>query len=214
MSGSKNIGWQVCFLARPWILLDSIMLNIFSFLRRGKPYNLSDQAARSWRDRAAMASTLTAMIHPVPEVLRVVDIGAGDQKLKEVLERSFRISYSGYDILPQSGQVTPWNVENGLPPDLGDVLYALGLLEYLTSLQGVFDQIAERGRHFIFSYVTSDGGKYSDSHRERLGWKTNHSIHEIESMLATANLTIVKRVEMKSDFYTMWLIKSEPAGVR
>ena len=184
------------------------MIKIQSLFRRKRPFNLSEQQASSWLRRAEDATRLVGLIPELEQPFRVVELGAGDKKLARVLTSKYKIQYSGYDKLPQSDDVQIWDAAAGLPPDLGDVCFALGLLEYLEALGRVFKEAASTGRYFIFSYVTSNSGLYNADRIERLGWKTHHSTSEIENMAESAGLNIIRRLDNTDDNYSLWLTAS------
>lgn len=181
------------------------MIKLQSLFRRKRPFNLSHQQSDSWLRRAEDAASLVDLIPDLGQPFRVVDVGAGDKKLATVLTRKYRIDYAGYDKLPQSADIRVWNANLGLPPDPGDVTFALGLLEYLEAPDKLIKGAASAAHYFIFSYVTSDSGLYSASRLGRLGWKTHHSILEIENMVTSAGLRIIKRLDNSDDNYSMWL---------
>ena len=147
----------------------------------------------------------------IPDLVQpvhVVDLGAGDKKLERTLASKYDIRYSGYDKHPQADDVQAWEANVGLPADLGDVCFALGLIEYLESPGRLFEHATASSRYFIFSYVTSDAGMYSATRIKRLGWKTHHSAAEIETMVRAAGLDILARVDNAVDHYSIWLTSS------
>ncbi|MBI2717624.1 MAG: hypothetical protein HY245_08725 [Rhizobiales bacterium] len=184
------------------------MIKLQSLFRRRRPFNLSDQRAEPWLRRAEDAVSLVDLIPDLAQPFRAVDLGAGDKKLSRILTGKYKIEYTGYDKFPQSDDIVVWNADLGLPPDLGDVTFALGLIEYLAAPRSLFQEAVSTGRYLIFSYVTSDSGLYSANRLEQLGWKTHHSISEIENMVTSAGLKIIKRRDNADDNYSLWLVSS------
>ena len=174
---------------------------------RRKPFNLADQNAPSWQARTLAAVQIVQAVGDLKQPFKVVDIGAGDRKLEAALRGTFDLEYMGYDILPQSPSITYLNAETGLPPDLGDLTFALGLLEYLSAPEKVFAQIAANGRYLVFSYVTSDSGHYSPKDLARLTWKTHYSVAQITDLMRQAGLETVKRLDMFPEHYSIWLAR-------
>jgi methyltransferase family protein len=188
-------------------------LNFRSLFRR-RPFNLAAQQSRSWLRRAEDAALLVARIPDLARPIRVVDLGAGDKKLAKALASHYDVRYTGYDKHPQSDDIEAWELRAGLPSELGDVCFALGLLEYVDALSDFFRQAAPSCRHFIFSYVTSDSGAYSAERRERLGWRTHYSAAEIERIVSAAGLDVLARVDNADDGYSIWLTASPRASER
>lgn len=186
-------------------------MNIRSLFRLKRPFNLAEQQASSWLRRAEDATRLIGRIPELVQPIHIVDLGAGDKKLERTLASKYDIHYSGYDKHPQADDVHAWEADAGLPADLGDVCFALGLIEYLEAPSRLLTHAAASCRYLIFSYVTSDAGLYTAARIEGLGWKTHHSVAEIETMVRTAGLDILARVDNTDDHYSIWLTSSTSA---
>lgn len=181
---------------------------LLDFFKRRRPYNLSDQQERIWRDRAVAAVSMIRNVTDLPTTFSVVDLGAGDRKLEMVLRASFEVKYQGYDVLPQSPEVKYCDLNAGLPHPLGDVNFALGLLEYLTSLEQFFSAIAATRRPLIFSLVTTDSGKYTADHARKRGWRNLLSQAEINTKLEACGLSVVEQLDMAPHPYCLWLVRA------
>ena len=113
---------------------------------RRRRYNC-DQAALAWEDRAEEAVGLLTPSAVAPsdgEHLKVADLGAGNQRLRSILERELDVpcDYCPYDIQPQATTVQRLDVERALPDGPFDVVFCLGLLEYLRDLEDFIEESA------------------------------------------------------------------------
>lgn len=180
---------------------------LLDFFGKRKRFNLHDQKKDSWRARAEAAVAFIDLINDLPNPFKVVEVGAGDRKLERILKRSYSVNYSGYDLLPQSANVRKWDAKNGFPPDIGDVNFALGLLEYLETPELVFRSIGGTGSYVVFSYVAADQGHHDLSKRRSLGWASHLRVAEIEEIASRSGLFIVSRTDMSPESYSIWLAR-------
>lgn len=117
-----------------------------------------------WRDRAQAAASLLG------SALWVCDLGCGArQSLRRFLP--VNIHYLPADLVAWSPEVAICELNDNRWPQLYleccDIVYILGVLEYLQSPKDVLSHLAESGPEIVISYNPSD---LSDFDRERFGW--------------------------------------------
>jgi hypothetical protein len=155
---------------------------------RRRRYNCQDQNAPAWEDRAEEAVGLLTAAAVAPsdgEQLKVADLGAGNQRLRSILERELDVpcDYSPYDIQPQATNVQRLDVEHALPDGPFDVVFCLGLLEYLRDLDGFVRHLRPICGYAVISYVVTDAPDSLDppARRER-GWLTDLKRSDVEGL--------------------------------
>jgi hypothetical protein len=106
------------------------------------------------------------------EPLRVGDLGAGNQRLLPALEGKLAsFDYHAYDLHPQSKDVRWIDVEREMPSRDFDVVFCLGLLEYLRDLDRFVSRLHTICSHAIVSYVMSDPpDSLTPAERRERGW--------------------------------------------
>jgi hypothetical protein len=133
-------------------------------LKRRDPrrrYNCRDQCSPAWEERAEEAVTLL-VASPIDLTarprLQVGDLGAGNQRLLRVLERDLAvpIEYHAYDLHPQAKEVHRIDLQRELPTRVFDVVFCLGLLEYLRDLDQFVSRLRSICRCAVVSYVITD----------------------------------------------------------
>jgi hypothetical protein len=105
--------------------------------------------------------------------LQVADLGAGNQRLLHVLERKLTVpfDYHAYDLHPQSKDVRRVDVERGLPSGDFEVVFCLGLLEYLRDLDRFVSRLSTICNRAIVSYVITDPpDSLAPAERRERGW--------------------------------------------
>ncbi len=149
-------------------------------------FNCDDQDNETWLDRARLCVEMLMSLSLAGErVVSIADIGCGDQKLRAVLQaKAVDCRYHGYDLIPQSGEVVPFDVQKDLLPHTCDVAVMLGVLEYLRDAQRALEKLAGRSRYLIVSHVVrQDNGPYTEQEIRRLKWCNHLSRQDVESML-------------------------------
>ena len=127
------------------------------------PFNLADADSPRWDERAETAVALLA--EQVGEVrrdagvaLRIADFGAGTERLRDVLETHLEEphTYSPFDLHPQSDTVAAMDVARELPDAAFDVVFCLGLLEYIEGLEPFLATLSQRYATLVLSYAVFD----------------------------------------------------------
>ena len=159
------------------------------------PFNCNDQTAASWTQRAVVAVNLIKNIElKNKHQLSVADIGCGDQKLRSaLLAQGVDCHYCGYDLLPQSSEVTQFDVRSDALPHEHDVLVMLGVIEYLDALPGVLPSLSRQAPYLVVSHVIRKDDTYSPQKRAELGWLNHLSQDEIEQLLSASGYIVLDR---------------------
>jgi SAM-dependent methyltransferase len=178
-------------------------------------FNCDYQNAESWQIRADNAVEMLLANNAVaskPEIpLKIADFGCGNEKLKPILQSRINhlIDYYGYDLQPQLESTSKINLEHEIPSLKFDVVFCLGLLEYLSNLDNLFANIAQICNFALISYVIRDSGAYSQTEIFQNAWLHHYSCAEIEIKFLNNQL-------IKQDFGLtnkgktgLWLLKSE-----
>jgi len=188
--------------------------------RRRRRYNIQDQGAPSWEERAEQAVCLltASSVAPSPgERLKVADVGAGNQRLRSILKRELAVpfDYRPYDIQPQAKDVQRLDVERAVPDGHFDVVFCLGLLEYLRDLDRFVNRLRTMCRYAVISYVVTDPPDSLDppARRER-GWLTDLSRSDVEGLFRRHGYTCVAFAPTNEARTGLWLWSaSEDASV-
>lgn len=123
--------------------------------------------------------------------LSIADIGCGDQKLRgALLTQGVDCHYCGYDLLPQSSEVMPFDVRTDALPHKHDVLVMLGVIEYLEALPSVLTSLARQAPYLVVSHVIRQDDTYSPQKCAELGWLNHLSQNEIEQLLGASGFIV------------------------
>ncbi|MDY7050738.1 MAG: hypothetical protein RPG89_19575 [Microcystis panniformis WG22] len=164
------------------------------------PYNLADQNSVEWGERSLYACKialdyLNDLEKNIKSDLIIGDFGCGNQRVKVYLNRilNSKFTYRGYDILPQSDTVTQINFDDSLPEDnYFDLVFCLGLLEYIHDLSSFFKSLRKVCQSAIISYIHKSH-YFSDQERTKLGWINHYTIEELEAILISCGFKCVSK---------------------
>jgi len=121
-------------------------------------------------------------------------------KLRNALG-DFRCEYRGYDLNPQSQEVTHLDItKNDLPKS--DVSVLLGVLEYVPVL-AVLQKV--RSPKLVVSHVYTDEGAFTPKVIDQKGWISCLPLHEFEGHLRLAGFSIVEREITDERMQHIWL---------
>jgi hypothetical protein len=143
-------------------------------------FNCQTQHRTTWDERAHGAVALLRCASGSqhwPDLLRIADLGCGNQRLRQCLSQGLGrpFEYVGYDLLPQSEDVVRLDVERELPSYGFDIVFCLGLLEYLRDVGSFARRLREVCRFAVTSYVVANrAGGLSRAQRRRHGWRTDY----------------------------------------
>lgn len=168
-----------------------------------KPFNCNDQSNPTWQERAERCAELVASLDCASEAFALADIGCGDQKLRQAIQRrGLTCCYQGYDLLPQHGDVVRFDLRSDTLPRQYDVAALLGVVEYLDGVEQVVASLASQVPWVLLSHVIRQDGYYTDARRSELGWRNHFTKDEIFRMLEVNGLTVV-HCDMTSDNRTL-----------
>jgi hypothetical protein len=199
---------------------ESLRRRAVVFLDPRRRFNLQDQERSSWEERAETAADLLRSFLPVDgaqaRLLRIGDFGCGNQRLHAILNGRLGrpIDYSGFDLYPQSPDVERFDAERGLPRREFDVVFCLGLLEYLND----FELFARRLRQVcplaIVSYVVADAeGSLPPAERRKRGWRTDYTRAELERVFEESRFEREAFTTVDDGATGLWLwAERKPAG--
>lgn len=134
-------------------------------IRRAHEENLGRDIGE-WPERAEAAVRL---LDPYRSELgsppTVADWGCGKQTIRRLIPSDW--NYVPYDRIPRSEDTRLHDFNQGLPAEGADVIFCLGLLEYVDDFWGVLGAGIDQSKLCIFSHV----GLSHDDRRVRNGWK-------------------------------------------
>ena len=175
--------------------------------RRRARFHCGQQGAASWHRRAEACVDLLLRLpaRPGPDAA-LADIGCGDQKLRETMRaRGLHFAYRGYDLHPQSADVTVFDVRTEPLPDGHLVAVMLGVVEYLPDLAAVLQRLAQQVPYLVFSYVVREHSQYSRERLAELGWVNHLTTAELEALLRDIGLEAIDR-QATADRRTLLLV--------
>jgi hypothetical protein len=185
-------------------------------LRARPPYNLDDAGSPRWEERAEAAggllvANLDAIRWDPSAGLRIADFGAGDERLRRVLASRLveEHRYQSFDIRPQLSSVVELDLRAALPAQPFDLVFCLGLLEYIEPLGSFFARLARRYPALILSYTVFDAPEpLSRRERRRRGWLSDYTKAGLEQELDGAGLAVRDVVMANQHRTCIWLLLS------
>jgi hypothetical protein len=194
-------------------------LTVLRRLRRPRgeaPFNTDRQHYETWQTRASDAVSLWFEAHgswrPENErALRIADYGAGNERLRDLLGAQLAqpFEYFPFDLHPQQPSTIKLNVLDESPDESFDLIFALGLLEYLPPGNNFIERVRDRTRFALvsFTYVGSNfaGGLPK---RESLGWKAHDNREGLELKFTEAGFNLVDFRTTQEDEAGLWLWES------
>lgn len=190
------------------------MLKEIIFLLRKRwssEFNLEDQTSSKWMNRSKEAvSFFDSLGFKKKQKVKIADLGCGDMKIKDMLFSSGynNISYKGFDCLPQSKTVNNINLNKDEIAGNYDVIFCLGLLEYLDDPYDFLKKLKNKATYVICSYVISDCRNYSEKEKKEKGWKNNFSSDEIEKNLVHLEFKIERIITFDKGVTNLYLLKT------
>ena len=182
--------------------------------RRGLPFNLRDSASPRWDERAEAAAELLATnlgsISDDHDVgLRIADFGAGNQRLRRALADRLPEphTYVAFDLHPQGEDVRRLDVVDRLPEEPFDVVFCLGLLEYVEPLEPFIARLRERYAAHVLSYTIFDAPHpLTSSQRRERGWLTDYTRSAFERMAEGSGFRICAFRVTNQGRTAVWLL--------
>lgn len=182
------------------------------------PFNLDDAASPRWEERAEAATALLAanvgsLGWDRSVGLRIADFGAGDERLNRILASrlGFPYSYVGFDIRPQRETVVELDLMRELPPQDFEVVFCLGLLEYIDPLPPFLASLRARSPALIVSYTLFDvPHPLTRRERRKRGWLTNYTRAELEVEFQTHEFDVRDFRLVNQQRTGVWLLIPAP----
>lgn len=186
--------------------------------RARRRYNCGKQG--EWDERAETAVGLLTEHSDLWKTtpsgrLTVADFGAGNERLRGLIENRLDcdIDYRPYDLHPQLPTTKHLDVGVEIPDTDFDVVFCLGLLEYLGSVEDLARRLHGVCRHAIVTYVTSDSPvaiSYED--RVRHGWTTHLQAREVEAAFGRGGFRLIGTGTSDGEATRHWLWAAEAGG--
>lgn len=187
--------------------------------RRSRPFHLDEQDAPEWEERAETAVDLAAAVFAGDSnadgdmVVRVADLGCGNMRLRRILQARlpFRHSYSGYDLLPQSETIGRVDLSSELPPGEFDLMFCLGVLEYLHDVPAFLARLREHCRLGVISYAIADTpNPITPAERRAFGWTSDYTQADLQRELEHHGFAVRDFTLTNAARTGVWVIR--PAG--
>jgi SAM-dependent methyltransferase len=128
---------------------------------------------------------MSPLVRSNSKAIRIADLGCGNERLYAILNARLRrpFGYKGYDLHPQSERVTRLDVDREMPGETFDVVFCLGLIEYLRDAEMFAQKLRHTTHVAIVSYAITDAATASTSpERRRLGWRTDYTRADLEKI--------------------------------
>ncbi len=151
-----------------------------------------------WSERARRAVELLTASRPATDsAVHVADFGCGRQTLRALLPATW--TYTPFDYMRRSVDTVIWDLNRGCPDGTFDVIFLLGVLEYLQDPIGLLAQVVPNCHYLVFSYH----GPTDPARRRRQGWISHLTFELIEKVLAEAGAALsgVKDLEKGERLY-------------
>jgi colanic acid/amylovoran biosynthesis protein len=182
--------------------------------RRSLPFNLGDSASPRWDERAEaavelLAANLDSISRDHDVGLRIADFGAGNQRLRRVLADRFPQphTYAAFDLHPQAEDVRRLDVTNRLPEEPFDVVFCLGLLEYVKPLESFLASLRERYAAQVLSYTIFDAPHpLTSSQRRERGWLTDYTRSAFERIAEDSGFRVCAFRVTNQERTGVWLL--------
>ncbi len=164
-------------------------------------FNCDLQIAPSWMRRAEVAAGLLAgACADGQRRWSLADVGCGDRKLRTALTtRTLPIDYVGFDLHPQSPDITRFDAAADSLPRPFDIAVMLGVTEYLPDLPSALRRLSDRADQVLLSHVVAERSDYSPTQLDELGWINHLTTTAFEALLADVGLHPIDRVWIDDD---------------
>jgi hypothetical protein len=162
----------------------------------------SERAVRLWREHGGAGNGHTS----------VADLGAGNERLRRVLERELDrpVEYHAFDLHPQQASTARLDVRTSLPVRRFDAVFCLGVIEYLEDPSDFLRRLAGIGDEVVTSYVVSDSpDRLTPTERRARGWLSDHTRASFEALAADAGLRPVAFESIDRDRTGLWLWRTD-----
>jgi Methyltransferase domain len=180
----------------------------------GEKFNCQWQDAPSWDERAVQAVSLLSrhLLKTNPTgPLSIADFGAGNERLRRTLDAELDLvhKYHAYDVRPQKATTTQIDLANEFPTQHFDVVFCLGLLEYVADIPDFLTRLARVCDAAVLSYVVLDGSeRLSTDERSARGWRSHLTHNQLESEFEHAGFASVDFVSVNRGRTGIWFTET------
>lgn len=187
--------------------------------RDARGFNLDLQDSPRWDERAETAVDLLVRHRSEldeigsPAAIRVADFGCGNERLRDVLARRLARphAYQGYDLRVQTPAAIAMDLARELPTTAFDVVFCLGLLEYIEDLEWFLRRLRPRCRLAVVSYVVADAPvPLSRRQRRARGWRSDHTRAGLDQELVRCGFVRRDFALCNQERTGVWVVSSAP----
>ena len=182
------------------------------------PFHLDEQDSAIWQSRAQDAVALWRRHRGrwVPErgsELIIADFGSGNERLRGILTakltQAFR--YVPFDLHPQRGTTVRLDLAKEVPGTF-DLVFCLGLLEYMDPDGSFVDRLQRITTFAIVSYVTAPSNAPSEiKNREEWGWRSHYTSEQLATRFSAAGFSCEGSCETAGAGQRVWLWRTSAA---
>lgn len=148
----------------------------------------------SWRERMECAWGLfLENVRDLPSEVEVGDYGCGRQELREFLPPEW--SYVPYDRMLRSEDTRVVDLDRELPGEFQDVIFCLGVLEYMSEPERLLRHMLGHARWVVFSHF----GGWNPWRSWKQGWKGRLSAGRLSAILKDEGARIVAHTPWRRD---------------
>lgn len=135
--------------------------------------------------------------------LQIADYGCGKQTLRRIIPSVWK--YTPYDYCSRSADTIVCNFNNNeMPKGRFDVIFCMGVLEYLASPYALILHAIKNSSYVVLSY----SGFTTQERRDLQGWVNNLRLSEIEEFISTNGGSILDKSHYKNNQW-IYLVKCE-----
>lgn len=170
-----------------------MLLNWKQSIRECRDRNKGD-CVGSWAERMDCAWQVFSDCASLPESgVQVGDYGCGQQGLRRMLPTGW--SYVPYDWISRSQDTRVYDFEQELPGEKLDVIFCLGVFEYMSAPERLLRHLLSHGHWVVFSGFMG----WNPWRAWVQGWRGRLSESMIQRSLSDESATLVKRVPWRRD---------------
>ena len=133
---------------------------------------------------------------------RIADYGSGQQTLKRLIKNDWE--YYPYDYYKRTSDTVFVNFNEELPTQKFDIIFCLGVLEYLDAPYKLLENIINNSRFAVLSY----SGFTTMKRRKENGWKNNLNLEEFEKKIIEFDAVLLDKVHNSNNQW-IYIIKGK-----
>lgn len=178
-------------------------------------FNCDQQNRRSWQVRSNSAIDLLSDYLGadlgIRKAISIADFGCGNEHLNALLQDKLKINftYKGYDLYPQQDSTEKIDLSSEMPTSLFDLVFCLGLLEYIEDLENILFKISKITKFLIMSYTVKDSEVYSQAEVAKNGWLHHYSVLDVDKKLSKSGFMKKGFILTDGARIGIWLLQSK-----